>query len=32
MDDALTDEHPEGKTHRLDGCKGTELHCLESCT
>jgi hypothetical protein len=30
-DDTLTDERPDRILHRLDGCKGTELHCFESC-
>jgi hypothetical protein len=31
-DDALIDECSDGIPHRSDGCKGTELHCFESCT
>jgi hypothetical protein len=31
-DDALTDERLDGMPHRPNGCKGTELHCFESCT
>jgi hypothetical protein len=31
-DDGLIDERPDEKPHCQDGCKGTELHCLESCT
>jgi hypothetical protein len=31
-DDALTDERSNRIPCRLDGCKGTELHCFESCT
>jgi hypothetical protein len=27
-DDDLTDERPDGVSHRPDGCKGTELHCF----
>jgi hypothetical protein len=31
-EDALTDERPDGIPRHSDGCKGTKLHCFESCT